>query len=890
MMLSWIGLALLSASWLLGPGYYHPPHWPAWTVIVLLGTVLLASRPVRLPDRRQLAVAAAMLLPAVWFMPWPYRAAPLLMAVGLALQLAPRPPRWPHPLGWGAVKAGVVLLGQSLALLAYTSQTARCHDLPRPLARLLGWIASALGIDAAVHGNTITMHSLLEVHDDAAIHYMPASWELFLDPATLSFFVGGLILLGATRSKGVGSLYACFMLDREPTQFKTPDPFTAPRWSKWIRAARVFALVTVAWLPVRCALLVALFLDRVLRANPALRPTAMNQFFSPWLSLLLLAGPVLLAWWFVRKEGRGDRGEGRDLPAEGFVYYASNPSPLASHLSTLRWQYPAALALVFGAVAIVSFLVEWQPVGRRKQGRVLVVERHSTWEPTDRPYDTNHFGHDPSYSYTRLYDYCSQFYEMSRLEELEKIDAERLSGCDVLVIKIPTERYSPEEIKAVVRFVRSGGGLLHDVLFQIGSPYIELHRWPAVPHPIVQHLPPTHFAGSCSVDPGSSWGRAAVTGTGLWSLPPNYHAEDTFFPEAEYHAVMNYGAFIELWATCHGDGRVLAFGDSTIFSNFSIFEPGKADFMVGMLEWLNHSSPMDHLSIRLLVAVPALLAALASLAFGLLLARAGSVAWPVLVAAGVLGFTVASLAVVTVHARSMPMPQAVRPMVRVMVDRTVSQVPLSLGGFTEPDGRGYGLLEQWIPRLGYSTKRSSGREAFSGDALVVICPTGSVTREFREGLAEYVAGGGKVLVIDSPDHPFGGTSAMPHRWEGSTANSLLWPFKMAVNHAVDQQGELRLTDDWPPGIKLQATCEVVGGEPFMWVGQLPVGARVDYGKGSVMAIGFGSLFNDDGMGMFWTQEPDAELLNRFDVLFALVEALVEDHPVVAPPARIHPAR
>ena len=873
-------MALLSASWLLGPGYYHPPHWPAWAVIVVLGTVLLASRPIRLPDRRQLAVALAMLLPAVWFMPWPYRAAPLLIAVGLALQLVPSPRHWPHLLGWGAVKAGVVLLGQSLALLAYTSQTARSHDLPWPLARLLGWVASALGIDAAVYGQTVTTHSLREVHDNAAIHYMAASWELLLDPATLSFFIGGLILLGVTAWNRLAE---------------------GTRWSKWMRAARVFALVTVAWLPVRSGLLMALYLDRVLRANPTLRLTVMNQFFSPWVCLLFLAAPVLLAWWFVRIKGREERGEGRDPPGDVSMYVAPPLSPLTPRPSPLRWQYTAALALVCGAVALVSFLVQWQPVGSRKPGRVLVVERHSTWEPTDRPYDKNNFGHDPSYSYTRLYDYCSQFYQMSRLEESEKIDAERLSDCDVLVIKIPTERYSPDEIRAVVRFVRSGGGLLlvgdhtnvfhsttylneitrnfgftfrHDVLFQIGSPYIELHRWPAVPHPIVQHLPPTHFAGSCSVDPGNSWGRTAVMGTGLWGLPPNYHADNTYFPESEYHAVMNYGAFIQLWATRHGDGRVLAFGDSTIFSNFSIFEPGKAEFMVGMLEWLNHRSPLDNGSVRLLVTVPVLLAAFASLAIGLLLARGPGVAWPVLVGAGVLGFTIASLVVAAVHAHSMPEPQAVRPMVRVAVDRTVSQVPLSLGGFTEPDGRGYGLLEQWIPRLGYSTRRSSGQEAFSGDALVVICPTGSVTREFREGLEEYVAGGGKVLVIDSPDVV------------GSTANSLLRPFKMAINHGVDQQGELRLTDDWPPGIELQATCQVVGGEPFMWVGQLPVAARVDHGKGSVMAIGFGSLFNDDGMGMYWTQDPDAELLNRFDVLFALVEALVEDHPIVAPPPRV----
>ena len=54
----------------------------------------------------ELAAATAMLLPAVWFLPWPYRAAPVWIVVGLALQRAPGPRRWPQALGWGAVQAG----------------------------------------------------------------------------------------------------------------------------------------------------------------------------------------------------------------------------------------------------------------------------------------------------------------------------------------------------------------------------------------------------------------------------------------------------------------------------------------------------------------------------------------------------------------------------------------------------------------------------------------------------------------------------------------------------------------------------------------------------------------------------------------------------------------
>ena len=89
MMRALIGLALLSGSWLMGLGYYHPANWSAWVVLVVLGTVLLASTPTRLPDRRETGIALAMLLPAVWLVPWPYRAA-LLAIVSKGAELAGR--------------------------------------------------------------------------------------------------------------------------------------------------------------------------------------------------------------------------------------------------------------------------------------------------------------------------------------------------------------------------------------------------------------------------------------------------------------------------------------------------------------------------------------------------------------------------------------------------------------------------------------------------------------------------------------------------------------------------------------------------------------------------------------------------------------------------------
>ena len=132
----------------------------------------------------------------------------------------------------------------------------------------------------------------------------------------------------------------------------------------------------------------------------------------------------------------------------------------------------------------------------------------------------------------------------------------------------------------------------NDLLFQIGDPYKQAYQPPWTSHPVVQHVPPMFFAVSCSIDPGRSSGTMVIRNTGLWNLQPAYH-ETNYHPQAEYRPEMQYGAWCQLWGTTHGRGRVLAFTDSTLFSNFCIYQPGKAELFIGMLEWLNRSSPWD---------------------------------------------------------------------------------------------------------------------------------------------------------------------------------------------------------------------------------------------------------------------------------------------------------
>jgi hypothetical protein len=554
---------------------------------------------------------------------------------------------------------------------------------------------------------------------------------------------------------------------------------------------------------------------------------------------------------------------------------------------------PAGLVAL--AVALFTVAICWNPVGPRRDGRVMFVERHSTWEPTTRPYDTTWFGEPSGYNYAAIYDYLGQYYQMSRLLEKDKIDDETLAKCDVLIIKTPTSRYSPAEVDAVARFVKQGGGLLligdhtnydrstttmNDITRQMGfifrddllfgyteSPYRQFYVPATLPHPIVQHMPPMDFAVSCSIDPGFSSGRAAVVNSGLWSMGPEYH-HDNYHPVPQHCPEMRYGSFIQVWAAWFGQGRAVAFSDSTIFSNFCVFQPGKAEMMLGLVEWLNHGNPL--IDPRPWLLLLGLLPLAAGLWMGFGQGNTAGV-WLLLLAAGSCGWVAASLAIAAEQRWATPEPECLRPEFCAVIDRTISNVPLSKGPDTQGENQqGYGLLEQWVARLGCYTVRKEWPEVFTGDALVVICPSRSVTEEYRRWLTEYVARGGKLLVIDSPEN------------SRSQANSLLWPFGLSIAYDRTWKGKLTTTAGLPL-VDVSGGYQVTGGTPVAMLDELAVGATVKYGKGSVMALGFGSLWNDKRMGEHWMLEPDAKVKARYDVLFGLLRPFLETKPLPAPP-------
>lgn len=841
MIRTWIAVALLAGSWLLGSNYYHAPCPQAWWVAAIAATILLAGTIEQNLSQRRTGIAVALLILTAWLIPWPDRAAPLWIAVGLAIELLPIRLRI-RRLGGGAIVAGLVMLGQSLTLNAYTALTARSHDLPMPLPTVLALLLRLLGVDASASDASIALHSLRETRPFAA------TWDLLIDPSTLCFLVGSLILLGLI----VG--------------FRLPH---GRRWSRWGLSAGVLALIVILWLPVRAVLLIAVAVNRELRSDYDAPLHVMNHLFSSWVHVLLLTVPVLLAWWLIRLP-----------PAE--------PSP-PNDLPRLAPRREATMAVLWAlAAAVWAVAIYWEPLGQQKLGVVMVVERHSTWESTTRPYDTNWYGEASGYNYAAMHSACSHYFSMMRLMESDPIDDQHLSPCDILFIKTPTARYEPQEIDAIERFVQRGGGLLlmgehtnldrggtylndiarrfgflfrYDLLFGAESAYEESYTPPALaPHPIVQHVPALDFAVSCSIDPGFSRGRAVIENTGLWSAPAEYHVGN-FFPPPHHRPDMRGGAFIQLWTTRDGRGRVAAFTDSTQFSNFSTFEPGKMELLLGMLQWLNYRNLLGDVREYLLALglIPAVVA--------LVMMRRRRATWLILLAAMLGGFSLGASGVAAFHRWAMPPVQPKHGFVQVTIDRTVSDAPLAHGGFVPLDGEGYALFELWIPRLGYVTSRREGSAAFNGDVLAVICPRRPVSDKFRRQLERYVDQGGKLLLIDTPENT------------DSTANRLLEPFGLSIDRQQTAQGKLTLGDR---SLSVERSCAVRGGNAIARLADQPVAAVARHGQGSVLAIGFGSLFNDRKMGGNWTLEPDPPTRDRYDALFAILRHLAEGKPLTGP--------
>ena len=632
---------------------------------------------------------------AAWIITWPFSATPLVLGVALMLP----------------------------------SRCARC----RSSLDLLAWLMAATGCAALV-----VRRLMVVVHEVPAL---AGVWASVLRSLGCQASASGAVTTVATPNGsymvtptlgGLGAYGLCL--------FVATVLVLAGRRLISVRAASLAVLTIVGFAFVRGLLL---DLMAMMAESQAIR-------WNPWLATASwLPLPVLLAVLCVAERTRSSSA----APATGAL--------LASFVG------------VAGLVALATFALVHPNPGEDKSGRIVFHEAHSEWEMVGVPLDWRTYGRDTSYNYSALRRYLAHFYDVLTLGE--PLESGSLRPSDILVVKTPTEAYASAEIDEIERFVHAGGSVfligdhtnvfgtstylnpiarrfniefVHDSTHDALNGGLTYWRAPASrPHPIAEHVPEFLFATSCSLT-GSPLLEYVQVGRAMKVLPADY-ARRSFFSEHDDYPLFTHGDFLQTAATSHGRGRVLAFSDSTVWSNFFMHVPGKPELMLASMAWLNRRQSSGWTTIFALLVACSLMV--------LLLGRGAwrRAAGVVLLTAGHCGVAAGLVATSCIAPGHVSLPSPTRDLHEVSFAERGCDYFLPtrrlIGPRTTPH---YLTFYNNLLRVGLTPRVHQAPLANGAlpRRLVLVRPTAAIGTDNLRRIARHVREGGRVLALfDDPD-------------------------------------------------------------------------------------------------------------------------------------------
>jgi hypothetical protein len=271
------------------------------------------------------------------------------------------------------------------------------------------------------------------------------------------------------------------------------------------------------------------------------------------------------------------------------------------------------------SVALFVIFCLWFPIGDRKTNlHILIDDSHSSWEKSIGSFDFSDKGltREAAYSATSFTEYISHFYKID-VNNDQALDKIPLDHYGVLILKTPSKNFSKAEIDAVRTFVRNGGGLFllgdHTNLFGIsthlneliddsgisfnlddqatynGQPSFFSRPCKLTCHPTIKEVPYFQFLTSCTLKPRTILIEPVI-------VSPRIISEDLRFGRPGFFGTMSYepgdrsGAFLQAAVVPYGRGRIALFSDSTVMSNFSIFQGYYLEYFLDTIEYLFHFS------------------------------------------------------------------------------------------------------------------------------------------------------------------------------------------------------------------------------------------------------------------------------------------------------------
>lgn len=431
--------------------------------------------------------------------------------------------------------------------------------------------------------------------------------------------------------------------------------------------------------------------------------------------------------------------------------------------------------------AVLSFLLAFSyilflcnpAIGIQKKGRVLIDEFHSDWEWTTQAYDEYWYGERSGYNYYCLYEYIDKFYQTARNYDI--IDAQLLKNYDVLILKTPTKAYTDEEIRDIVDFVKRGGGLyligdhtnvfgtgIHlnqlakhfDLRFRYDCTYelergnlSEYQRPLLFAHPVVQELPLFLFATSDTLQ--APWyAEDIIVGYGLKNLQADY-SQKNFFPEDQNDSNLEFGLFLQSAGVRYGRGRVLAFTDSTVFSNFWMFMRGKPQLLLSSIHWLNHENLFEKFDLKQFFAFLLFVSLLLNIFWR---AREKSNFSPSLFwSFALLGAFLSIFSVSIINHRMNELPQPIKPLIQIGFDREYSdyKLPDTIEGFESQTHLHLTTFYVWMQRLQYIPKTYEKllKSIKSSNITVIAKPKSSL--KHVDSILKEVEKGAFILILDN---------------------------------------------------------------------------------------------------------------------------------------------
>jgi hypothetical protein len=558
----------------------------AISLIITVVSAIFLYRGYRYQPERKWGILVLPSAVAAVFIPFPYNTGFILLGIGFFLLLV-----LPKVGVWSGFSMSGLIMGiQAAAMGIYTIVIPSGHG-----ATLLSYIVypflRLFGIPAAFDKGTVYIQEAGDVYP------FPTTWD------TLGVYPLLLILVPVLL----------FLLLKSETLEQAGR-----------RAAGILGLSAVYML-FRYAVLLQYYFAGDL-GTEALAKFA-QIFFSPWWLFVTVIPLVVLILLLYRWE------LAIEFPRMGFD----------------RVYTTISLTFLVGSLLLTGTIMA-QPAGVQKEGRVLVDEIHSTWEPSSLVMDTNWYGTESTYNAYSMIEWLKVTYDVDRVmnsafvswepgETITKatpdivsdeITADILKDYDILILKTPT-MYNQNEVTAIVNFVKNGGGLfvigdhsnfagtstsLNEITRHFGIEFefdsvnssegmLSVYKRGSITHPCAKYMPEFDFLTSCSISAPLTVGRV-IPGYGL-SAEPGEYASTGFFRETRRDLPVlatdrNWGIFHQCVAVEYGKGRVVAFADSTCISNFRIFFGGADQLVIGSMEWLNCRNGIPFMRLVLLVA------------------------------------------------------------------------------------------------------------------------------------------------------------------------------------------------------------------------------------------------------------------------------------------------